>query len=132
FGVGFAAVRSVADRVRVGAGDHAVELSLDRTRAALDDVVADRPDLAAEVAGRGDRLPVLRLPFPARVEVPAGYDTVVEVELRDDAALDAVRAELADVGDPLLLALPALTEVVVAGDGVAERRVADVDERWTV
>ncbi|WP_061268049.1 sacsin N-terminal ATP-binding-like domain-containing protein [Cellulosimicrobium funkei] len=132
FGVGFAAVRSVADRVRVGAGDHAVELSLDRTRVALDDVVADRPDLAAEVAGRGDRLPVLRLPFPAHVEVPAGYDTVVEVELRDDAALDAVRAELADLGDPLLLALPALAEVVVAGDGVAERRVADVDERWTV
>lgn len=132
FGVGFAAVRSVADRVRVGAGDRAVELSLDRTRAALDDVLSDRPDLAAEVAGRGDRLPVLRLPFPARVEVPPGYDTVVEVELRDDAALDAVRAELADVGDPLLLALPALTEVVVAGDGVVERRVADVDERWTV
>ncbi len=82
FGVGFAAVRSVADRVRVGAGDHAVELSLDRTRAALDDVVADRPDLAAEVAGRGDRLPVLRLPFPARVEVPPGCGTEVAVEQR--------------------------------------------------
>ncbi|MBN0041864.1 ATP-binding protein [Cellulosimicrobium cellulans] len=132
FGVGFAAVRSVSDRVRVGAGERAVELSLARTRAALDDVVADRPDLAAEVARRGDRLPALRLPFPTRVEVPSGYDTVVEVELRDADALVAVRAELADVGDPLLLALPALTEVVVTGDGVRERRVADVADRWTV
>ncbi|ARU50732.1 hypothetical protein CBR64_03685 [Cellulosimicrobium cellulans] len=132
FGVGFAAVRSVSDRVRVGAGESAVELSLERTRAAVDDVVADRPDLAAEVARRGDRLPVLRLPFPTRVEVPAGYDTVVEVELRDADALAAVRAELADVGDPLLLALPALAEVVVTGDGVEQRRVADVADRWTV
>ncbi|MFF2270567.1 sacsin N-terminal ATP-binding-like domain-containing protein [Cellulosimicrobium cellulans] len=132
FGVGFAAVRSVSDRVRVGAGERAVELSLARSRAALDDVVADRPDLAAEVARRGDRLPVLRLPFPTRVEVPSGYDTVVEVELRDADALTAVQAELADVGDPLLLALPALAEVVVAGDGVPERRVADVADRWTV
>ncbi|MCO7274034.1 sacsin N-terminal ATP-binding-like domain-containing protein [Cellulosimicrobium cellulans] len=132
FGVGFAAVRAVSDRVRVGTGERAVELSVARTRAALDDVVADRPDLAAEVARRGDRLPALRLPFPARVEVPPGYDTVVEVELRDADALAAVRAELADVGDPLLLALPALAEVVVAGDGVEERRVADVADRWTV
>lgn len=132
FGVGFAAVRSVADRVRVGAGDRAVELSLERTRAALADVLADRPDLAAEVARRGERLPVLRLPFPAHVEVPPGYDTVVELELRDADALGAVRAELAAVDDPLLLALPALAEVAVAGDGVQERRVADVAERWTV
>ncbi|GED10570.1 sacsin N-terminal ATP-binding-like domain-containing protein [Cellulosimicrobium cellulans] len=132
FGVGFAAVRSVSDRVRVGAGERAVELSLARTRAALDDVVADRPDLAAEVARRADRLPVLRLPFPTRVEVPSGYDTVVEVELRDADALAAVRAELAAVDDPLLLALPALAEVVVAGDGVPARRVADVADRWTV
>ncbi|WP_216609998.1 sacsin N-terminal ATP-binding-like domain-containing protein [Cellulosimicrobium protaetiae] len=138
FGVGFAAVRSVADRVRVGAGDQAVELSLTRTRAALDDLTADLPDLAAEVARRGDRLPVLRLPFPTRVEVPPGYDTVVEVELRDADALSAVRAELAAVDDPLLLALPALAEVVVADDGAAERgepgerTVADVADRWTV
>lgn len=135
FGVGFAAVRSVADEIRVGAGDRAVELSLARTRAALEDAVADLPDLAAEVARRGDRLPVLRLPFPTHVAVPPGYDTVVEVELRDAEALAAVRAELADVGDPLLLALPALAEVVVSDDGVdglEERRIADVAARWTV
>jgi len=131
FGVGFAAVRSVADEVRAGAGDRAVELSLARTRAALDDAVVDLPDLAAEVARRGDRLPVLRLPFPAHLDVPPGYDTVVELELRDAEAIAAVRAELADVGDPLLLALPALTEVVVSADG-EERRVTDVGARWTV
>jgi len=130
FGVGFAAVRSVGDDVRVGADGRAVGFSLDRTRAALEDVVRDDPALAAEVARRGDRLPVLRLPFPATVDVPAGYATVVEVELRDAEAVAAVRAQLADVGDPLLLALPALDEVVVE-DGTP-RRVADVAARWTV
>lgn len=132
FGVGFAALRSVADEVRIGAGERAVGFSLARTRAALDDAVGDVPALAAEVARRGDRLPVLRLPFPATVDVPDGYDTVVEVELRDDAALAAVRAELEEVGDALLLALPALAEVVVDDGAGAVRRVADVAERWTV
>lgn len=136
FGVGFAALRSVADDVRIGAGEAAVGFSLARTRAALDDAVGDVPALAAEVARRGDRLPVLRLPFPATVDVPDGYDTVVEAELRDDAAAAAVRAELDQVGDTLLLALPALAEVVVDGgtgaDTGAVRRVADVAERWTV
>ncbi|WP_435736976.1 ATP-binding protein [Cellulosimicrobium sp. PMB13] len=131
FGVGFAALRSVSDEIRIGAGERAVGFALDGTRVALEDVVRDDVALAADVARRGDRLPVLRLPFPAVVEVPDGHDTVVEVVLRDAAALAAVRAELADVGDPLLLALTALREITVDdGDG-PPRRVADVEERWT-
>ncbi|MCB7136938.1 sacsin N-terminal ATP-binding-like domain-containing protein [Cellulosimicrobium marinum] len=126
FGVGFAALRSVADEIRIGSGERAVEFSLARTRA----VLAGEEALASEVGRRGDRLPVLRLPFPARTDVPAGYDTVVEAVLRDDEAVAAVRSELADVGDALLLALPALAEVVV--DDTTTRRVADVADRWTV
>lgn len=131
FGVGFAALRSVSDEIRIGTGDRAVGFSLDRTRVALQEVVRDDAALATEVARRGDRLPALRLPFPATVVVPDGYDTVVEVVLRDAAALAAVRAELAAVGDPLLLALPALEEIVVDDDDRPPRRVADVEERWT-
>jgi hypothetical protein len=132
FGVGFAALRSVADDIRIGTGERAVGFSLARTRSALDDVLGDEPVLAAEVARRGDRLPVLRLPFPATVDVPDGFDTAVEAELRDERALAAVRAELAQVGDALLLALPALAEVVVDDGAGTVRRVADVAERWTV
>ncbi|MBD5786623.1 ATP-binding protein [Cellulosimicrobium terreum] len=138
FGVGFAALRSVADVVRIGAGERAVEMSLTRTRTALDALVRDVPGLAEIVASRGDRLPVLRLPFPTSLELPPGpdgpgaaeeWDTLVELELRDDAAVAAVRAQLDAVDDVLLLALPALAEVTVeTGD---DRRVlADVDRRW--
>nr|WP_241744271.1 ATP-binding protein [Cellulosimicrobium arenosum] len=139
FGTGFAALRSVADVIRIGARERAVEMSLERTRAELATITADRPGLARTVASRGDRLPVLRLPFPASVRVPvpeapagggAGWATVVELELRDDVALAAVRAQLAGVDDVLLLALPGLQEItVVDGD---ERRLADVEERWVV
>ncbi|WP_454042895.1 sacsin N-terminal ATP-binding-like domain-containing protein [Cellulosimicrobium sp. Marseille-Q8652] len=131
FGVGFAALRSVSDEIRIGAGERAVGFSLDRSRATLQDVVRDDAALSAEIARRGDRLPVLRLPFPAAVEVPRGYDTTVEVVLRDAEALAAVRAELAGVGDPLLLALPALAEIAVDEGTGTSRRVADVEERWT-
>ncbi|MDF2846339.1 MAG: ATP-binding protein, partial [Oerskovia sp.] len=76
FGVGFAAVRSVADEVSVRSPLGGVTFSLERTRAALTEAVvvarenpragaaaADRLDAA--VRERGDALPVLRLPFAA-------------------------------------------------------------------
>lgn len=129
FGVGFAAVRSVADDVAVRSRDGGVRFSLERTRA----VLAEH-GLADAVAARGAALPVLRLPFPAPGTAHDEADTVVELTLRDDAALAAVRAQLAAVDDALLLALPALAEVVVeVADGAPERRVlADVAARWVV
>ncbi|OCI30604.1 hypothetical protein [Oerskovia enterophila] len=145
FGVGFAAVRSVADEIVVRSTLGGVEFSLERTREALDGLTrasgADRADadrLAAAVRERGAALPVLRLPFPAdplpTVSSPAvPADTVVSLRLRDDEAVQAVRRQLDELDDALLLALPALDEVVVDVAGAGEvRRLQDADARWTV
>ena len=131
FGVGFASVRAVADEVRVLSTSGAVRFSLAGTRDDLARAAADVPRLAEEVGRREGSLPALRLPREDTGRPPEGYDTAVELQLRDDAAVDAVRAMLADVGDALLLALPGLTEVVVEDDlDGHRRRVADVDRRW--
>src|SRR5690606_34193499 len=60
------------------------------------------------------------------------WTTVVALGLRDPRAVAQVRDQLAAVGDPLLIALPGLTSVVVEVDGAAPRRVDDVAERWVV
>lgn len=108
FGVGFAAVRAVSDEVVVASRDGGVRFGLDGTRRVLREATsrADLPDaplpvrrLAADVAARGDDLPVLRLPFPAPALVDDRHVTAVEVLLRDDAALAAVRAQLDDVDE---------------------------------
>nr|WP_240933534.1 ATP-binding protein [Cellulomonas sp. IC4_254] len=131
FGVGFAAVRAVADEVRVLSTSGAVRFSLDDTRRDLALAAVDEPRLADEVARREGSLPALRLPREDAGRPPGGYDTAVVLALRDGAAVDAVRAMLAEVGDALLLALPGLTEVVVEDDVTGHRRrVADVDRRW--
>ncbi|WP_265522564.1 sacsin N-terminal ATP-binding-like domain-containing protein [Oerskovia flava] len=153
FGVGFAAVRSVADEISVRSVGGGVRFSLEATREALEEASrgtagGDVDDagrrLAQAVAERGDALPVLRLPFPAD-GVTDG--TVVELRLRDAAAVVEVRRQLAEVDDALLLALPALAEIVVSTDpealaggaddqgrehGPTTRRLADVGSRWTV
>ncbi|MCL2465966.1 MAG: ATP-binding protein [Micrococcales bacterium] len=127
FGVGFAAVRSVADEIEVRSTTGTVRFGLAQTRALL----ADDGALADEVARRGDALPVLRLPLPGPADPWPGYDTAVVAHLRDDEALAAVRAQLAEVGDPMLLALPGLAEIVVETPE-GSRRVADVADRWQV
>jgi len=169
FGVGFAAVRSVADEIVVATGAGAVRFSVARTRGTL----AEEPGLADELARRGDSLPALRLPFdvsddgvphgtrasdtrsapsPAATAISSANEvdddgrrlgalarkladgpwaTVVGLELRDEAAAAALRDQLQDVGDPLLLALPGLGEILVeTPDG--SFAVADVAERWHI
>jgi hypothetical protein len=131
FGVGFAAVRAVADDVAVLSTTGAVRFSLDDTRRELALAAADVGPLADEVARREGSLPALRLPREHEGRPPEGYDTAVVLRLRDDLAVEAARAMLAGVGDPLLLALPGLTEIVVEDDPAGvRRRVADVDRRW--
>lgn len=136
FGVGFCAVLAVTDDPRVlsrapGTGVTGVSFS---RRATADLVRASgSPDLVAELDRRSGHVPVLRLPFavpdadPALI--PVGYDTAVVLPLRDPQAERLTRRLLAEVGDPLLLALPALTEVTVELDG-ARRVVREVDSRW--
>ena len=126
FGVGFAAVLAVTDTPRIASATGGV--SWDETLARS--VVAEVPTLRRELDRRHGQLPVLRLPFPAVADVPEGYDTVVELPLRDAAAHDLAARLLAEVGDPLLLALPALAEVVVEAGGHSRTVTAPVD--WQV
>lgn len=137
FGVGFAAVRAVADEVTVCSTSAAVRFSLADTREALDQTAAQeaaqgRTVLADEVRRRDGSLPALRLPWHADARPPTGYDTAVVLELRDEVVRDEVRALLEAVDDVLLLALPGLVEVLVDVEGDAPRRLADVHDRWDV
>ncbi len=134
FGVGFAAVRSVADEAAVVSRSGAVHFSVRRT---AQEIAArlDVPGIAEEVARRGTALPALRLPFdgpgPAADVPMEPWDTVVWLRLRDEDAVAEVRAQLADVDDALLLALPGLESVQVDVDGDA-RTLSDVVDRWVV
>lgn len=134
FGVGFAAVRAVADEISVLSTSGGVRFSLADTAAILADAGASHPGLAEEVRRRDGSLPALRLPLPAEGRPPTGYDTAVVLQLRDRVAADEVRSLLAAVGDALLLALPGLVEIAVEDDDaeVPLRRIADVGARWRV
>ena len=120
FGVGFAAVVAVSDEPRIHSSAGSVSWSRERTG----ELVLAIPALAAEIEARSGHVPVLRLPFagPAASDSPAagvpdGFATAVELPLRDGAAVDLVRRLLAETGPALLLALPALAEVVIEIDG---------------
>ncbi|WP_028050705.1 sacsin N-terminal ATP-binding-like domain-containing protein [Cellulomonas sp. URHD0024] len=134
FGVGFAAVRAVSDEISLLSTTGGVRFSARDTAGLLAESSADNPGLADEVRRRDGSLPALRLPFPAAGSPPAGYDTAVVLELRDEVAADEVRGLLRDVGDPLLLGLPGLVEILVEDNtsDTPNRRIADVQDRWTV
>jgi hypothetical protein len=111
FGVGFAAVVAVSDEPRIYSAAGAVAWSRSRTRALL----AAIPALADELGARSGDVPLLRLPFPHHPGdlPPEGFATAVELPLRDDAAVALVTRLLDETGPALLLALPALGEVVI-------------------
>ncbi|HEX5994020.1 MAG TPA: hypothetical protein VFY84_02635 [Jiangellales bacterium] len=127
FGVGFAAVLAVSDEPAVLSRTGGVRWSRHEAVTA----VAALPELAAELARRGSAVPVLRLPRPADGAAPPGYDTAVWLPLRDDTAVELVRSLLDALDDAILLALPAIEEIVI-DTGVAtrtlhaERRGSDV------
>lgn len=121
FGVGFAAVLAVTDAPSVGsAGAPGVSWSAARTAA----LVADMASVQGDLAARGGHVPVLRLPFGCPpLAVPDGYDTVVELPWRDDAAAALARGLLARADSSLLLMLPGLEALIVdSPDGVREMR----------
>ncbi|GGQ45214.1 hypothetical protein BKA00_006663 [Actinomadura coerulea] len=124
FGVGFAAVVAVSDTPAIASGAAGVEWSLTRAR----ELVEGIPGLAEELERRGGHVPLLRLPFALEraPEVPAGFDSVVRLPLRDEA-VEPVLRQLRQVGAALMLALPALEHVEIDVDGdvrtlTAERR----------
>ena len=124
FGVGFAAVVAVSDEPRI----HSTTGTVGWSRAATQAIVSAIPALGVELAARSGHVPVLRLPFagaedeaavsaaPAVEPVPERFTTVVELPLRDDSAVALVARLLAETGPALLLALPALAEVVIETD----------------
>ncbi len=119
FGVGFAAVLAVSDEPAVHSRSGAVRWS--RTEAAA--AVAGLTDVAAELARRGGRPPVLRLPWPTVAVLPQGYDTVVVLPLRDGEAELLARRLLEAVDPTLLLVLPGLAALDIEVDG-SRRRLA--------
>lgn len=121
YGVGFTAVLTVSDAPQVRSTSGSVGFSAARTRAAL--------GVAAATA-----VPVLRLAWPVPDGPAPGCDTEVVAPLRpgvDPAALLATARALAP---ELLLELPALAEVVVAGEVLRrnETRAGDAATVLTV
>ncbi|MGW5262718.1 sacsin N-terminal ATP-binding-like domain-containing protein [Microbispora sp. NPDC004025] len=123
FGVGFAAVVSVSDTPSIASrATGGVRWSRAETAA----LVAARPELAAELEGREGHVPLLRLPFSDdSLDVPEGYDTVVRLPLRDQAAEQAVRRMLEEAGPALPLSMPALETVEIEVDGRTRAISAD-------
>ncbi|GAA4687002.1 hypothetical protein GCM10023347_48160 [Streptomyces chumphonensis] len=109
FGVGFAAVLTISDEPAVVSHGGGVRWSLAEARG----LAAAVPGLAEELRRRDGHVPLLRLPFAAEGQAPAGYDTAVVLPLRDAAAHELATRLLDGVDDALLLALPGLAEVVV-------------------
>lgn len=124
---------ALSDAPRVVSRTGAVAFDRARTAAAVADLAAGPPPveaLAAELARREGAVPALRLVWPVEEDPPAGTDTEVRLPLRDgtDAAalLDAARAQAED----LLLALPRLTGIDVAG--VAVDRTGPTDREGEI
>ena len=110
FGVGFAAVAAVADEVVIASTTGAVRFS----RAATRDAVQAEPTLRDELAARDGHVPLLRLPLPSDAVPRTGFDTEVRVVLRPEAVA-ALQAQLDGLEPSLLLVLPGLHRVEVAG-----------------
>lgn len=108
FGVGFAAVLAVSEAPRISSPTGGVRWS----RESALGQARGLPALQEELARSAGAVPVLRLPFPSDVEVPAGYDTAVVLPLRSDR-VELVGRLLDEVNATLLLALPGLREIVV-------------------
>ncbi len=120
FGVGFTAVLAVTDSPAVVSTTGAGRFDAAATAAAV--AALDDPDLTATVAARDGHVPVLRLPWPVDARPPAGFSTEVRLPLRTGVTeADVVR----DVGDHLLLALPAIETLEV--DGRVLRRLPTDD-----
>jgi hypothetical protein len=117
FGVGFTAVLAVSDAPQVLGSGGGVAFSAARTAAA----VRALPGPAAELARR-DEPPVLRLAWPSAEAPPAGFDTEVRLPLRAGVDGATLLAQARDSVADLLLVLPELVEIEVAGEAI--RRTA--------
>jgi hypothetical protein len=129
FGVGFSAVLAVTDEPVVLSRTGGVRFSKADTAAAIADLGS--ASLDTELRRRDGQVPVLRLPFEADGEPPAGYDTAVILPLRDEAAAALVRRLLSEADDALLLALPGLERIEIETDD-GRRVLEDAETRWWI
>ncbi|GGF36299.1 sacsin N-terminal ATP-binding-like domain-containing protein [Williamsia phyllosphaerae] len=121
FGVGFSSVAAVGVEVAIRSARGGVVFGTRRTADALAD--AGIP--------AGERVPMLRLPWPDPVSPTAGFDTEVVIELRPGLnAADLVAAMDAQV-ETLLLELTAL-RAITCGSRRVERTVTTADGVDTV
>jgi len=109
FGVGFAAVLAVTDSPRVLSRNGGIAFSATATT----EVAGEIDQVRAQRERREGHVPVLRLPFPDPEPPVADFDTTVVLPWRDEAARAFGLQALADVDASLLLALPALHDVVL-------------------
>ncbi|MFC7448118.1 sacsin N-terminal ATP-binding-like domain-containing protein [Rhodococcus daqingensis] len=118
FGVGFTAVLSVSDEIELRSTTGSIAFSAARTRDELRAAGLEEPE-------RG--LPVLRLVWPIDTEPPPGFDSEVVLALRPGVDGDRLLRQLADDAADLLLELPALVSIELAGETVtrSERPLAD-------
>ncbi|MBE1465894.1 sacsin N-terminal ATP-binding-like domain-containing protein [Kibdelosporangium phytohabitans] len=107
FGVGFSAVLSVTDEPEVVSSTGSVRFSAQRTR--------EIPEIQRHVAARSGQVPVLRLVWPTDSAPPAGFDTEIRLPLRADVDQAALLANFREQAPDLLLALPGLASIEVAG-----------------
>ncbi|MEV5965489.1 hypothetical protein AB0L70_27215 [Kribbella sp. NPDC051952] len=129
FGVGFSAVLAVTDEPVILSRTGGVRFSKADTAAAIAELGS--AGLDTEVRRRDGQVPVLRLPFEAEGEPPAGYDTAVILPLRNEAAAALVRRLLNEAGDALLLALPGLERIEIETDD-EHRVLEDAASRWWI
>ncbi|MFT3899165.1 MAG: hypothetical protein QM728_02835 [Gordonia sp. (in: high G+C Gram-positive bacteria)] len=111
FGVGFAAVVPVADRVEIRSTTGSLVFDCDRTA----QLVADL-DLA------GERAPLLRLAWSGDGRPADGFDTEIVLHPRAGVDVDDLLADIADQACDRLLELPAMGTVRVGDASVTARR----------
>ena len=112
FGVGFTAVMSISDAPQVISAGGAVGFDRIATAAAVRGLAV--PELVAELAGRADRVPALRLPWPIDrpPAVPEGFVTEVRLPVRP-VAIDRARQAVDEIGPSLFWAFDGLAELAV-------------------
>ena len=124
FGVGFAAVLAVTDEPRIVSRTGGVAFSASRSRQAFP---------------HGDRAPaILRLPWPVADEQPPdGFDTEVRLPLRADVETQAILGSFRSNVDAMLLSLPWLESIDIAGDrrqriDLSDSEVEIAGRRWVL
>lgn len=121
YGVGFTAVRTVADAIEVRSRGGSVRFDVAETAEAV-----RRQGIPTEALDRhGLTVPGLRLPFPISAAPEDGWDTEIVLHPRPDLDLDMLLAGLVADAPDVMLDLAGLTELTVEEPSVALTRTVE-------